>query len=172
VLVCGACGASCPPDSRFCGQCGAPLLAPSVVLEQERKVVSVLFCDVVGFTAMSESADPEDVHALMQQYFTAARSSIEAYGGVVEKFIGDAVVGVFGVPTAHGDDAERAVRAGLRIVGAASALTRTDGTPLQVRVGVNTGEALVRLRVLAGSGERVLTGDTSTPQRGSSPSHR
>ncbi len=123
-------------------------------------MVTTLFCDVVSFTAMSEAADPEDVHAVMARYFAAARSSIEAFGGTVEKFIGDAVMGVFGVPAAREDDPERAVRAGLRITEHVAGLTRPDGRPFRVRVGINTGEALVRLDVTAGSGEGVLTGDT------------
>jgi len=126
---------------------------------RERKVVTSLFCDLVGFTTMSEDSDPEDVQALMSGYFAAARSAIEAFGGVVEKFIGDAVLGVFGVPAAHEDDPERAVRAGLRIVDAVEGLTRLDGSPLQLRVGVETGEVLVRLDVAPGSGEGFVTGD-------------
>ena len=85
---------------------------PLAMLAEERKVVSVLFCDLVGFTAASEQADPEDVDRMLSAYAEMARSRIEAHGGVVEKFIGDAVVGVFGVPAAHEDDPERAVRAG------------------------------------------------------------
>ncbi len=107
--------------------------------------MSVVFCDLVGFTAMSESADPEDVDRMLSVYCGMARAQIEGHGGVVEKFIGDAVVGVFGVPAAHEDDPERAVRAGLRIVEDAEELVAVGGAPLRLRVGVNTGEALVRL---------------------------
>jgi len=121
--------------------------------------VSVLFCDLVGFTAQSETADPEDVNRMLGEYFATARTAIEAFGGVVEKFIGDAVVGVFGVPAAHEDDPERAVRAGLRIVEAAERLQTVGGEPLRLRVGVNTGEALVRLKVVPGSSEGLLAGD-------------
>ncbi len=138
--------------------CGASLSAPAPSAE-ERKVVTTLFCDLVAFTAMSEIADPEDVDAVLRRYHAAARKVIESHGGTVEKFIGDAVVGVFGVPAAHEDDPERAVRAGLRIVQALEGMTRPDGSPLQIRIGVNTGEALVRLDVTPGSGEGFLTGD-------------
>jgi class 3 adenylate cyclase/tetratricopeptide (TPR) repeat protein len=125
----------------------------------ERKVVTSLFCDVAGFTPASETADPEDIDRVLAAYFAVAREQIEAFGGVVEKFIGDAVVGVFGVPSAHEDDPERAVRAGLRIVEHAERLPGFGGAPLQLRVGVNTGEALVRVDVSASSGEGFLTGD-------------
>ena len=121
--------------------------------------MSVLFCDLVGFTAASELADPEDVDRMLTGYAEMARGLIEAHGGVVEKFIGDAVVGVFGVPAAHEDDPERAVRAGLRIVEGAEELEAIGGAPLRLRVGVNTGEALVRLGASAGLGERLLSGD-------------
>ncbi len=96
---------------------------------------------------------------MLAAYYGVVRAQIEAHGGVVEKFIGDAVVGVFGVPAAHEDDPERAVRAGLRIVEAAERLTGVGGSPLRVRVGINTGEALVRLGVTPASGEGFLTGD-------------
>ena len=109
---------------------------------------------------MSEGADPEDVDAILRRYHAAARRVIESHGGTVEKFIGDAVVGVFGVPAVHEDDPERAVRAALRILEALEGMTRPDGSPLEARVGVNTGEALVRLDVLPGSGEGFLTGDS------------
>ena len=146
MIACPSCATELPEASRFCLSCGARLAAPAAAAE-ERKVVTTLFCDLVGFTAMSEAADPEDVDALLREYHAAARKVIESHGGTVEKFIGDAVVGVFGVPAAHEDDPERAVRAGLRIVEALEGMTRPDGTPLEVRVGVNTGEALVRLDV-------------------------
>ena len=158
VGVCGACGASYEGSPKFCSECAAPLGATRGVSE-ERKVVTALFCDLVGFTALSESADPEDVDRMLTGYFAMARSAIEAFGGVVEKFIGDAVVGVFGVPAAHEDDPERAVRAGLRIAEDAESLTSLDGGSLRLRVGINTGETLVRLGVVPGSGERFLAGD-------------
>jgi len=115
-------------------------------------VITVLFCDLVGFTALSEGADPEDVDRMLSRYAATARAQIELFGGVVEKFIGDAVVGVFGVPSAHEDDAERAVRAALTIVAEAGSL--------RLRIGVNTGESFVRFDVTPGSGDRFLAGDT------------
>src|SRR3954467_10358777 len=105
----------------------------------ERKVVSVLFCDLAGFTAASESADPEDVRARLQPYYRLLRKEIEFFGGTVEKFVGDAVMAVFGAPAAHEDDAERAVRAGLRILDAIAALNAVDDAlAMHVRIGVNT----------------------------------
>jgi class 3 adenylate cyclase/tetratricopeptide (TPR) repeat protein len=158
MIACPSCATELPEASRFCLSCGARLAAPAAAAE-ERKTVTTLFCDLVAFTAMSEAADPEDVDAVLRHYHAAARKVIESHGGTVEKFIGDAVVGVFGVPAAHEDDPERAVRAGLRIVQVLEGMTRPDGSALQVRVGVNTGEALVRLDVTPGSGEGFLTGD-------------
>src|SRR6185312_6596994 len=102
--------------------CAASLTAESAPATEERKVVSVLFCDLVGFTAASESADPEDVRARIRPYHQRLREEIERYGGTVEKFIGDAVMAVFGAPLAHEDDAERAVRAALRILEAIAEL--------------------------------------------------
>ena len=128
------------------------LSAPARAVAEERKVVTALFCDLVGFTATSESADPEDVDRMLSAYAEMARPQIEAHGGVVEKFIGDAVVGVFGVPAAHEDDPERAVRAGFRIVEDAEELEAIGGAPLRLRVGINTGEALVRLGIERGLG--------------------
>ena len=159
MAACPSCGHENPDGNRFCGACAAPLSASARPVAEERKVVSVLFCDLVGFTASSESADPEDVDRMLTAYAEMARGRIESHGGVVEKFIGDAVVGVFGVPAAHEDDPERAVRAGLRIVEGAEELEAIGGEPLRLRVGVNTGEALVRLGASAGLGERVLSGD-------------
>ena len=169
MVVCTACLTESPDGSRFCPACGHALASPvqgthavearSVARLEERKVVSVLFCDLVGFTAMSEAADPEDVDRVLEAYARMARSAIVAHGGVVEKFIGDAVVGVFGVPATHEDDALRAVRAGLAICDGAAGLQALGGTTLRLRVGVNTGEALVRLDVAPESGERFMTGD-------------
>jgi class 3 adenylate cyclase/tetratricopeptide (TPR) repeat protein len=134
-------------------------MSPAVAITEERKTVTTLFCDLVAFTAMSEAADPEDVDHILSEYFSRATRVIESHGGTVEKFIGDAVVGVFGVPAVHEDDPERAVRAALRILEALEGMTRPDGTPLEARCGVNTGEALVRLDVDPISGRGFLTGD-------------
>jgi class 3 adenylate cyclase/tetratricopeptide (TPR) repeat protein len=161
VLTCANCGHANPDGAKFCMECGTPLAAaPPTGRGEERKVVTAVFCDLVGFTATSESADPEDIDRMLGAYFEMARRAIEAFGGTVEKFIGDAVVGVFGVPAAHEDDPERAVRAGLRICEDAAELTSIGGAPLRLRVGINTGEALVRLGVSAASGEGFLTGDS------------
>ncbi|MEA2579459.1 MAG: hypothetical protein QOE83_351 [Actinomycetota bacterium] len=160
MLNCSDCGHGNPDGAKFCMECASPLDAGRArPLPEERKVVTALFCDLVGFTSTSESADPEDVDKMLAAYFDMARSQIEAHGGVVEKFIGDAVVGVFGVPAAHEDDPERAVRAGLRIAEAAEKLEAIGGAPLKLRVGINTGEALVRLGISAASGEGFLSGD-------------
>ncbi len=158
MAVCPACGKELPGEFPFCPFCGAPLseVEPRRRGAEERKVVTALFCDLVGFTASSESADPEDVDRVLTAYSAMARAQIEGHGGVVEKFIGDAVVGVFGVPTAHEDDPERAVRAALRIVEAAEELVAVGGAPLRLRVAINTGEALVRSGSVAGSGERLV----------------
>src|SRR5437016_10836614 len=144
---CPACGKELPGEFPFCPYCTAPLteqtVSPAV---EERKIVSVLFCDLVGFTAASEEADPEDVRARIRPYHASLRQELERYGGTVEKFIGDAVMAVFGAPVAHEDDPERAVRAGLRIIEAISDLNEADpGLDLQVRVGLETGEAVVAL---------------------------
>ena len=155
--VCPSCGHGNPDGAKYCMQCATPLEGSRVA--EERKVVTALFCDLVGFTAMSESADPEDVDRVLGDYSAMARSAIESYGGVVEKFVGDAVLGVFGVPAAHEDDPERAVRAALRIVDKARDLTNHEGGPLLVRVGVNTGNALVRLGIAPASGEGFVVGD-------------
>jgi class 3 adenylate cyclase len=122
--------------------------------------VSVLFCDLVGFTATSESSDPEDVQARIERYHRKLRAQIEAYGGTVEKFIGDAVMAVFGAPVSHEDDPERAVRAGLEILRAIEELNEEDpGLDLSVRVGVNTGEAVVALHARPEQGEGMVAGD-------------
>ena len=160
MATCPSCGHDNRGGARFCEECGAPLENRDRPVAEERKVVTALFCDLVGFTATSEAADPEDVSAMLAAYFEMARAQIESHGGVVEKFIGDAVVGVFGVPAAHEDDPERAVRAGLHIAERAEDLRAVGGAPLRLRVGINTGEALVRLDVTPGSGEGFLSGDS------------
>ncbi len=138
--------------------CGARL-APTTALPEERKTVTTLFCDLVGFTAMGEQADPEDVDACLRSFGAMAREVIERYGGSVEKFIGDAVVGVFGVPVVHEDDPERAVRAALRLVEGLDELSRPDGAPFQARAGVMTGELLVAHDVDPAQGNSFVAGD-------------
>ncbi|HZT90690.1 MAG TPA: adenylate/guanylate cyclase domain-containing protein [Gaiellaceae bacterium] len=152
---CRSCGADVPPQSRFCNSCGAALEAPAA--REERKLVSVLFVDLVGFTARSDRADPEDVRELLQLYHAHAKRCVEHYGGVLEKFIGDAVMAVFGAPTAHGDDAERAVRAGLRVLASIDEMNREHGLGLAARAAVNTGEAVVTLD--GGQTDALATGD-------------
>ena len=158
---CPACGKELPGEFPFCPFCGAALAveAPPPSLE-ERKVVSVLFCDLVGFTAASDAADPEDVRARIRPYHARVKEEIERYGGTVEKFIGDAVMAVFGAPVAHEDDAERAVRAGLRVLEAIAELNEADPVlDLNVRIGINTGEAVVALGARAEQGEAIVAGD-------------
>jgi class 3 adenylate cyclase/tetratricopeptide (TPR) repeat protein len=132
--------------------CGAPL-APEAAAREERKVVTVLFCDLVGFTAKAEQLDPEDVRAVLGPYHARVRSELERHGGTVEKFIGDAVMALFGAPVAHEDDPERAVRAALAI----REFAREEG--LELRVGITTGEALVSLDASPSEGEGMASGD-------------
>jgi class 3 adenylate cyclase/tetratricopeptide (TPR) repeat protein len=154
---CPSCGQENPPQSRFCNSCGAALQVESRPRE-ERKLVSVLFVDLVGFTAQSDRADPEDVRDVLQVYHAQAKELIEGYGGVLEKFIGDAVMAVFGAPIAHGDDAERAVRAGLRVLEGMQELNRAHGLELAARAAVTTGEAVVAVNA-ARDGGALATGD-------------
>jgi class 3 adenylate cyclase/tetratricopeptide (TPR) repeat protein len=139
---CAACGVENPDAAQFCMACGAALGTVEGD-RRERRVVSVLFADIVGYTARSERTDVEDVEDLLRGYYALLRRDLERHGGVVEKFIGDAVVGVFGAPTAHEDDPERAVRAGLAILRSVEDLLAREEVDLQVRVGITTGEALV-----------------------------
>jgi class 3 adenylate cyclase/tetratricopeptide (TPR) repeat protein len=174
VESCPSCGKVLPGEFPFCPFCGAPLAeAPSAAAVEERKVVSVLFCDLVGFTAASEATDPEDVRARIRPYHQRLREVVERFGGTVEKFVGDAVMAVFGAPVAHEDDAERAVRAGLRILEAIGELNDADpALSLQVRVGINTGEAVVVLAARPEEGEGVVTGDvvnTASRLQGAAP---
>jgi class 3 adenylate cyclase/tetratricopeptide (TPR) repeat protein len=157
-----ACGNDNPAGSRFCNGCGTGLEIDTGPATEERKVVSVLFCDLVGSTAWGERLDPEDVRAVVRPYYELLRQDIESFGGTVEKFIGDAVMAVFGAPTSHEDDPERAVRAGLRILEAIGEFNDARGTNLAVRIGINTGEVVVALDARPELGEGIVTGDVVT----------
>ena len=157
--ACPACGADNPGGARFCNACGERLPAPAPAAEV-RKTVTVVFCDVTGSTALGDRLDPEALRRVMSRYFAAMTEAIERHGGTVEKFIGDAVMAVFGIPTTHEDDALRAVRAademreGLRLLN--KELERDHGATLACRIGVNTGE------VVAGDAsvrQALVTGD-------------
>ncbi|MDQ6851656.1 MAG: AAA family ATPase [Actinomycetota bacterium] len=160
--ACEQCRAELVPGARFCFSCGAgvgtgapALVTPAPVAE--RRVTSVLFGDLVGFTSLSESRDPEEVRELLARYFESAREIVARYGGTIEKFIGDAVMAVWGVPTAHEDDAERAVRAGLDLVESIATFGESVGASgLAMRVGVVTGEVAV---TLGATGQGMVAGD-------------
>jgi class 3 adenylate cyclase len=156
VVICPSCGQENPEGARFCNSCGQALDAVAPAGRDERRIVSVVFVDLVGFTARSELLDPEDVRAFLTPYHELLRRELESFGGVVEKFIGDAVVAVFGAPTAFGDDAERAVRAALAVRDGVGELKDLD---VQVRIAVNTGEALVSLGARPELGEAMVAGD-------------
>lgn len=168
AAVCGACGAANPAVAKFCGECGGRLDAatgasggaaragtsapPPAPVVAERRLVSVLFADMVGFTTLAEQRDAEEVRDLLSRYFDLARGVVERHGGTIEKFIGDAVMAVWGTPTSHEDDAERAVRAALELVTGVRAL----GPSVEARAGVVTGEAAVTLGAV---GEGMVAGD-------------
>jgi class 3 adenylate cyclase len=145
VEACPSCGAETSVGTRFCAACGHRLDRPSA-REEERKLVTVLFSDLTGSTALGEQLDPERLRTLLSEYFTAMASVIESQGGVVEKFIGDAVMAVFGIPTAHEDDAERALRAALgmqtRLEELNAEIAGRHGVELAIRIGVNSGEVI------------------------------
>jgi class 3 adenylate cyclase/tetratricopeptide (TPR) repeat protein len=173
AIACDACGAANSPGDRFCGECGSPIGSPAAARAAdaaspaaggaaapgaaERRVVSVLFADLVGFTTISETKDAEDVRELLSTYFETSREVVERYGGVVEKFIGDAVMAVWGTPVVHEDDAERAVRAALDLVEAVGRMGADVGAPqLSARAGVLTGEAAVTIGAV---GQGMVAGD-------------
>jgi class 3 adenylate cyclase len=157
--TCAACGQENPDVARFCLACGASLAEESPHRE-ERRIVSVVFVDLVGFTSRSEQLDPEDVRAILTPYHGTVRDELESFGGVVEKFVGDAVMAVFGAPTAHGDDPERAVRAALAVREAVTVLnTEQPELELRIRGAVNTGEAVVTLSARPALGEAMVAGD-------------
>ena len=172
---CPSCGHPVPPGGKFCMECGTPVAgaAPAVpprpaghaapvpmaadVPVSERRTTTVLFGDLVSFTTLSEERDPEEVRELLSEYFAVARTVVGRYGGTIEKFIGDAVMAVWGVPVSHEDDAERAVRAGLDLVDAVAALGAEVGAPgLAMRVGITTGSVAVTLGAL---NEGMVAGD-------------
>jgi class 3 adenylate cyclase/tetratricopeptide (TPR) repeat protein len=144
-MRCDRCGRESPDEFRFCGGCGAPFAHhEAVAAEAERKIISALFCDVVGFTPRAELMDPEDVHRMLRSYYGSVRAEFERFGGSVAKFIGDAVFVVFGAPRVHEDDPERAVRAALAGLDAVANLNAAQpDLDLHVHIGVTTGEALV-----------------------------
>jgi len=144
VLSCPSCGKDNPEGFQFCGFCTAPLTGES---REQRKTVTVLFCDLTGSTALGESIDPEALRALLARYFERMKAIVESHGGTVEKFIGDAVMAVFGVPVVHEDDALRACRAAVEMRDA------FPGLGLEGRIGIATGE------VVTGTEERLATGD-------------
>jgi class 3 adenylate cyclase len=157
--TCRACGQENPEIARFCLACGASL-GEETPLREERRIVSVVFVDLVGFTSRSEQLDPEDVRAILTPYHGTVRDELESFGGVVEKFVGDAVMAVFGAPTAHGDDPERAVRAALAVRDAVAALNvEQPELELRIRGAVNTGEAVVTLSARPALGEAMVAGD-------------
>ena len=169
---CANCGQDNPDPARFCLACGTPL-APAAPPVEERKLITVLFTDIVGSTAKAEQMDPEDVRARLAPYYTRLRSELEAFGGTVEKFIGDAVVALFGAPVAHEDDPERAVKAALAICSAIDDLNAADEwLDLQVRIGVNTGEALIVVGAKSSEGEGMASGDVMNTAAGFSRPHR
>jgi class 3 adenylate cyclase/tetratricopeptide (TPR) repeat protein len=147
VLVCASCGHENSESAKFCEQCAFSLTASPGRVQEQRKTVTVLFCDLAGSTALGETLDPERLRTLLARYFERMQSIVEGHGGSVEKFIGDAVMAVFGVPVLHEDDALRAVRAAVEMREALPELG------LQGRVGVMTGE------VVTGTEERLATGD-------------
>ena len=159
VAACPVCGGENRDGARFCDSCGAPLVAEPVGPQEERKVVSILFVDVVGSTARADGADPEDVRGWMRPYHSRIKREIERFGGTLEKFIGDAVVAVFGAPVAHEHDAERAVLAALRAVEAIDQLNEEENLEIEVRAGVATGEVVVSLAARPAVGESIVMGD-------------
>ena len=160
-MSCQHCGFESPAGFRFCGACGVALpTTESAAREDERKVIAALFCDVVGSTSRAESVDPEDVRDALAPYYEGVRTQLVRFGGTVEKFIGDAVCGLFGAPKAHGDDSERAVRAAVAIRDWIAEVNEADPNwGIHVRLGIATGEAVVSLSARASDGEAMAWGD-------------
>ena len=159
MRACPSCGGENPAEAAFCMACATPL-EPAPAPRETRKTVTIVFCDVTGSTALGEQLDPESLRRVMIRYFEEMRLVLERHGGTVEKFIGDAVMAVFGIPQVHEDDALRAVRAAdemrERLVSLNEELERDRGVAIATRIGVNTGE------VVAGdpsAGQALVTGD-------------
>jgi class 3 adenylate cyclase len=138
MAICQRCGTENPDGFRYCGACGAEL-QEALPDHEARKVVTAMFCDVAGSTALGEKLDPEVLHDVLSRYFETISAIIERHGGTVQKFAGDAVLAVFGIPRVHEDDALRAVRAAVEINEQLPALGRSVGIALRLRTGVNTG---------------------------------
>src|SRR5918992_1241345 len=165
---CATCGAAVAAGARFCAECGAPVAAtasPGAAPDsgRERKVATLLFADLVGFTALNETHDPEVIEAVVGEAFERLSEEVRRYEGLVEKFAGDAMLAVFGVPAVHEDDAERAVRAAFEMQGAMADLRaelEAEGRPaLALRIGVETGEVLANRQRAASERDRIVTGD-------------
>ena len=160
MILCARCGTENPAGFRFCGNCAAPLESPTTAPAERRKVVTVVFCDVVGSTSLGEQRDPETIRAIMARYFETLRAVLESHGGTVEKFIGDAVMAVFGHPVLHEDDALRAVRAAGDLRTALAELNheleRDWGVNIETRTGINTGQVVAGETAAA---ETLVTGD-------------
>jgi class 3 adenylate cyclase len=172
-MRCAACGAENPPGKKFCGECGAaltirastapaeaePLLPTAPMSSAERRQLTVLFCDLVGSTALGSRLDPEDLREIIGAYHRSVADTIARFDGFVAKYMGDGVLAYFGYPQAHEDDVERAVRAGLALVDAVGRLQAPE--PLQVRVGIGTGLVVVGDLITSGEGqERGVVGET------------
>ncbi|MFN2590977.1 MAG: adenylate/guanylate cyclase domain-containing protein, partial [Actinomycetota bacterium] len=159
-MRCPNCGKDNPEDARFCMACATPLDTAPIPPREVRKTVTVVFTDVTGSTALGERLDPESLRRVMSRYFDEVRTVLERHGGTVEKFIGDAVMAVFGIPQLHEDDALRAVRAAWDMRGALAALNerlqQELGVTIQTRTGVNTGEVVAGD---AAAGQALVTGD-------------
>src|SRR5215210_698856 len=160
-VQCPSCSSEVPAGARFCSSCGHALFAPA----DERRVVSMLFGDLVGFTTLSETADPEHLKNIVDRCFERLAADITSFGGRVDKIVGDAIVALFGAPVAHEDDPERAVRAALRMQRTLGDVTpSTAGAELRMRIGINTGEVLVG--ALRAGGDYTAMGDVvNTAQR-------
>ena len=146
TTACATCAQPVPSGARFCPSCGAPTAGPTVAPE-ERRVVTVVFADLVGYTSLAEHLDPENVKLLVESCFERLVADIDDFGGRVDKLLGDGIVALFGAPVAHEDDAERAVRAALRMQHSLARYVAERGAvagpPIQMRIGINTGEVLV-----------------------------
>ena len=150
-VPCRACGFANEVTEQFCGGCGLPLAedrvaAPETISvadpQSDRRPVTVLFCDLVGYTRLSSTLDPEEVHALLERFFALVNSIVESFGGTIDKHIGDAAMALFGAPLARGNDTERAVRAALEIQAGVPGLATGLSSPLAVHVGIATGEVI------------------------------